>query len=339
MLEPREYHAGNPKEYYIVCGHEHVGGIKIVEVGGFVGISERGERPKRGTEPGVEHVVVLTNFAAAVRARRNILFANRHFAATVAVKRGYAVSPPKLTANAPIADILHPVQIYLFEAFGQKLYALIVYHFYGGPGERFHLHVPLPRNHGLYHGVASAAMPHVVVVIFDFYEQSLFLEVGNHSFASLEPVEPRIRARVFRHCAVVIHNAYRFESVALPHLEIVGVVRRRYLHRARAEIALHVFVGDYGYLSADERQHEIFAYRGRIPLVFGIYRNGSVAEHGFGARCGNGNISVLAVDFVFYVPKVRGGLLVFHLHVRYSGFTARAPIGNTVAAVNKPFII
>jgi hypothetical protein len=62
-------------------------------------------------------------------------------------------------------------------------------------------------------------------------------------------------------------------------LEVVGVVARRDLERAGAELALHVVVGDDRQAPADERQDLVLADEVRVALVVGVHGDSGVGEH------------------------------------------------------------
>ncbi len=82
---------------------------------------------------------------------------------------------------------------------------------------------------------------------------------------------------------VLVHHVDLRQVVAFAGLEIVGIVRRRHLHRAGAELRLRQFVGDDGNLAVHQRQQNLLAVQMRVALVFCIYGNGGIAQHGLRA--------------------------------------------------------
>ena len=75
MLYTAEYHPRNPEKNYIVTRNQNVGRIEIFKIFGFIGITERRKRPQRRTEPGIENVVILTEFTtSALRAYGRLFF-------------------------------------------------------------------------------------------------------------------------------------------------------------------------------------------------------------------------------------------------------------------------
>ena len=85
--------------------------------------------------------------------------------------------------------------------------------------------------------------------------------------------------------------------VPLAEGEVVGIVRGRDLDRAGAELAAHPVVENDGNLAIHQRQAQLFAVQMQVALVLGMNGDGDVAEHGLGARGGDGHklAGVLAV--------------------------------------------
>ena len=111
-LDAQHDHAGDPEEENIEAGVEQRGGVERLEILGLAGPAHRREGPESRAEPGVEDIGVLCDVTSgALRARIGIFSGHRHFAAVPAVPGRNAVAPPKLTRDAPIADVVHPLKI------------------------------------------------------------------------------------------------------------------------------------------------------------------------------------------------------------------------------------
>ena len=70
--------------------------------------------------------------------------------------------------------------------------------------------------------------------------------------------------------------------MALPDLEVVGVVGRGDLDQAGAELAVDVGVGDDRDEAVGQRQLDALSDEGLIALVVGIGRDGGIAEQRLG---------------------------------------------------------
>ena len=105
-------------------GHQRAGGIEIFQILRLIRPAQRGERPQRGGEPGIQHVLILRANAC----RRTL----EHFIAALSrshgqsrrsprsTRHGYAMAPPQLAADAPVADVVHPVEVGLGKALGYE---------------------------------------------------------------------------------------------------------------------------------------------------------------------------------------------------------------------------
>ena len=143
-------HAANPEGNNIIDRHEQVRGIEVLQILGVVRPAERGERPQGRREPSVQHVLILLNVRrTALAAASRVFAADGHRAAVVAVPHRNAVAPPQLTADAPVADIFHPVHILLREALRHELRFAALDAGNRRFRQRLHLHEPLPGDHRL----------------------------------------------------------------------------------------------------------------------------------------------------------------------------------------------
>jgi len=102
---------------------------------------------------------------------------------------------------------------------------------------------------------------------------------------------PAVRAGNL-HCrqsqpALLIEHADLRQVVTPADLEIVEVMRRRDLHRARAFFRIGIIVGDDGNAAADQRKNDMLANQMSDPFVFRMHCDRAVAEHGLRSRRGD----------------------------------------------------
>ncbi len=157
----------------------------------------------------------------------------------------YLVSPPQLARDAPIADILHPVKIGLGPVFREEPDISGPDRLDGRLGQGFHLDKPLQRQIGLYHSIAPVAMADRVLILFLLFQQALIGQASHNLLAAFQPVQSLVFPGVLVHLAVRSQDIDEFQVMLLAHHKVIGVVGRRYLDRARAEILFHYLIGDY----------------------------------------------------------------------------------------------
>ena len=149
-------------------------------------------------------------------------------------------------------------------------------------GQRGDLDEPLQRQPGLHDGAAAAAVPDGVQVRPDLGDHAALLaERGDDGRARLEPVQALERSGRSDHAALVQHGEGR-QVVAAADLEVVRVVGRGDLHRAGAELRVHVRVGHDRDAPAGQRQFHLAADHVRVARVSGVDGDRRVAEHRLG---------------------------------------------------------
>ncbi len=274
-----------------------------------------------------------------MRADRYVGFGANFFTAVAAVPHGYAVPPPQLTRNAPVLDVFHPIIIGFCKALGHEGNLLVHNRVDCGTGKSLHFYKPLLGNKRLYRGVATVTVSYTVRVRLNFYKMPACFKLFHKLFSAFVAVKPLEFARKRVHCSVIVHNPHNGQIMAQTDLEIVGVVRGRDFYNARTEFHIGVRVADNGYRLVYYGQNYVFAYKVLIALVLGVYCNRGVAEHGFGAGCGNHKRLVGIFHKIFNMPEEARLLRIVNLDVGKRSFTVGAPVYNSAAAVDKLFVV
>ena len=147
-----------------------------------------------------------------------------------------------------------------------------------------------------------------------------------------------------RHAAFLVEDADPRQVVTLADLEIVEVVRRRDLHRARAFLRIGIVVGDDRNPAADQRQDHMLADQMPVTVVVGMHGNAGVAEHGFGARGGDHDeargivgAECLALDRIAQIPERALDLDLLHFEIADRGEQFRVPVDQPLVLVDQPF--
>ncbi len=263
------------------------------------------------------------------------------------------MTPPELARDAPRLDVLEPLEIGLLPGLRHEPRFARTHGGQRALGEGLHVHVPLIREIGLDHRAGAVAVRNRVRMRLDRDEKAALVEQRDDALARLEAIEAvegehrirRIAAAVepFEEGVVSRNLDLRFgtehvdERQAVPpaDLEIVEVVRRRDLHRARALFRIGVFVRDDRDFSADERQHGVLADEVAEALVVGVHRHGDVAEHRFGARRRDGDEAPrLALDRVADVPERALHLDLLHFEIGDRGLEGRVPVDEALVLVD-----
>ena len=207
-------HARDPEEENVEAGNQEAGRIKGVEVSARFGRDLRpakdGDRQQARREPGVENIGLLRNLLrAAVGAGGGIDAGDGDLVALRAVPCGNAMAPPELARDAPVVNVLHPLEVGLLVHLRREADVLLADGCLGLVGQRLNLDEPLRREARLDRRLAAVAVAHVVDVVLDAGEQALFFQVGNDFLAGGVAVEARICAAFGVDVARVVHNVDR----------------------------------------------------------------------------------------------------------------------------------
>ena len=340
LLEAGEDHARDPEEDDVVARDHDARGIPELQVlRVFIRPAERGKRPERGAEPGVEHVGVAVDvLAVAGLALAGVGARDGDMATVVAVPRRDLVAPPELAGDAPVVHILHPVIIGLAEALGHELDAPVAHGLDGGLGQRLHLDEPLRARHRLDRRAAAVARADIMIIRLGLDEVALLLEIGQDGLARLVAVEAVILAAV-DDAGILVEDEDLLEIMAQADLVVVRVVAGRHLDAAGAEIELDIIIGHDGQLAAHERQDGRLADEVLVALVRRVDRDAGVAEHGLRTGGGDGEIVVAVLERVADIPERAGHVLIFDLGVRQGRAAVRAPVDDAVALVDQALFV
>ena len=170
LLVSGEDHTDNPEEDDIITGYQDIGRIEILQILGLLRPAQGLKRPQCGGEPGIQRIGILCKVgAAALGTYLRHLLGYDYFTAVIAVICGNPVSPPQLTADTPVADVIRPVEVVLLHTFGDQLDLAVFHSFSCGFDQLIHLNEPLVLYHGLDGGLTTVMGTYVVYMILDLY--------------------------------------------------------------------------------------------------------------------------------------------------------------------------
>ncbi len=333
-VEAEHHHPGDPEEQDVVAGDQDGVRVELREALGLLRPAERGERPQAGGEPGVQDVGVLV---PALAGGRLLVRADADDLAVRAVPDRDAVAPPQLARDAPVVQVVDPVEVPLLHLLRVDLDLAVADRVAGGLGERADLDPPLHGQPRLDGGLAARAVAHRVGVralLGD--DPALGAQRGDDRRAGLQAVQAEERA-VHGDDGVLVHDGDVRQVVPLADLEVVRVVRGRHLDGAGAELRVDVGVGDDRDPTAGQRQLDLGADQVLVALVLRVDGDRGVTQHRLGARGGDDDgVLALAVADRDQLAVV---VLVLHLDVRDGGQAARAPVDDALGAVDQLVVV
>ena len=277
--------------------------------------------------------------AAALRADLDVLARDDRLLAVFAIPRGDAMPPPELARDAPIADVFEPVHIDLREALGHEPDPSILHRLNRGRSQALHLHEPLLGDERLDRRMTARAVADGMLVLLRGDKHARLFEVFDEHLAALVAIESRVLAETFRHRAVIFYDAHLRQIVAQTHLEVVRVVRRRDLDRARAERGIDVFIGKDGHGTVDDGQDDVLADEILVACIIGMHGDTRIAEHRLGARRRDLDIARAVLECVAQMPEMARLRLVLDLDVRKRRVARRAPVRDARPLIDQPLLV
>ena len=259
--------------------------------------------------------------------------------AVVAVERGNSVTPPKLTGDAPVLRIFHPVEVVFVESFGNEFYSAVANALYGGLCERLHLNEPLEGNHRLDCSSAAVARAYFMLEVFNLAEVSAGFEVFNDGFARFVSVHSGVLRVVVRDFRVGSKAYFHGEVLSSADFKVVRVVSGSDFNAACTLVKLSVLVAYYRNASSNERKSYVFADEVLISFVVRVYRNRSISEQCFRTCGSNLNESAAAYERITDVPEVAVLLAVVNLGVGDGCFAVRTPVDDSLAAIDESLFV
>ena len=335
-----EYHSDDPEEQDIVSGYHNGSRIEVIQFRRLLRPAQCGERPQCRTEPGVQNILILMEVvSAALRAGLRHVVCHHQFTALIAVVRRNPVSPPQLTGNAPVVNIVQPIQINFLKSCRNVLQLSGSCRLDGRFCQIFHLYEPLIRQHRLNGVVAAVTFTHRNDHIFRLNQITGLFQLLYPRLPALITVHAFVFAGQLVHGGIFIHAAQDFKIVTGTHLEVVRVVCRRNLHRTGSLLRIRILICNHRNLPVQNRQVYVLAHQVLISLIAWMNRNGNIAEHGFRTRCGHDNSFSAIHSRVAEIPILSVFVLVLYLCIRQGRLAARAPVNQAVSAINPAFVV
>ncbi len=219
--------------------------------------AERAERPEPRREPGVEHVLVLPDLVAAARrarVRRPLRAPTR--CRSRRSRRPGCGAPTRSGARCTSRGCSPSSRGRPCPALGHEARSSPLLHGLDRRlGQRLHLHEPLRARGAARPPCRSGSNGPRRAWCSSIFSSRPGSSSGLHDFLRQSKRSmPGVRPGVLVHRAVFVdHDVDMAQVVALAHLEVVRIVRRRHLHRARAELRIHEIVLDHRELAPQDR--------------------------------------------------------------------------------------
>ena len=254
--------------------------------------------------------------------------------------------PPELAADAPVPDVLQPVEVDAGEPLGHDLDVAVGNGRVGPPGDALrlvvaaHVYEPLEADQGLDHRAAPLAVSHRVAVVFHFLQAAQAFQLLHHQAPGLETLHSGVLAGRPGHRAVQADDVDEGQVVTLSDLEVHRVVARSHLQRAGAELHVDGVVPHHRYLPVHDGQDGLPAPYAVVARVVGVDGHCGVAQHGLRPGGGHGHPGGrVAGQRVADVIELAVDVLVIDFQVGQGGGAPGAPVDYALVPVDQPLAV
>ena len=275
---------------------------------------------------------------------RDILAADGHLAAVVAVPDGDTMPPPELARDTPVVDVLEPVQVDFVEASRHDLQQIILDGSDSGSGEWHHLDEPLFGNERLNHGVTALAVPQRHSVILLLEDQAEPRQVSHQVFAGFIAILASIGTRFGGHLRIKANDLDARQVVAQADFKVDRIMGRRDFHRACAKGSINGLVRYDGKLTSNDGEDRHAPYHILVTGVFRIDGHSGITQDGL--RASGSNVDVFGwlalgqrLQWVAHIGQGSWSIDVIDLQVRKGAHATRTPVDDAFTAVNESLFV
>ena len=342
LLQRREHHADDPEEDDVVACHEDIGRIEVPELRCIIRPAQCRERPEGGGEPGVKGVRILREMpAAALRAHiRCSAGSDNDFSAVIAVVCRNPVSPPQLSGNAPVLDILQPVRVCFFKMLRHEIQIVGLHDLERCLRHLVHLHKPLRLEHRLDRRVAAVMRSDRVCDRNNLDKQSLLLQILNHRLPGFVAVHSRVLSAETVHGRIIVQDIDLLQMMPLADLEVVRVMSRCNLDTACSELLVHIRIRDHRNHTVCQRELQHLSDQILVPVIVWIHRDRRISEKRL--RPGRRDFDkppFLSHNRILDMPEEAILVYMLDLRVRQGCLALRAPVDDAVSLVDPALLI
>ena len=225
------------------------------------------------------------------------------------------MSPPKLTGNAPVTNVLHPVEIVLVKSRWDKLCLTASYSLYRRLCKLLHLNEPLKRYPRFNRCSAAVAGADVVLVFLCLDKKSALFKILYDLLSCVVSVHSGISRVVVHYLCVLGEYIYDRQIVSCTDLKVIRVVRRGDLYNTRSEFHINIAVRNNRYLSVHQRQKHRLSDDVLVPLVLGVDSDSRITQQSLrSCRC-KLHISAAIGQRISQMPEMTCLILVFNLSI------------------------
>ena len=205
-------------------------------------------------------------------------FRNYEFTTLIAVISRDSVSPPDLTGNTPVFDVLKPVKVDFVKAlrYETKLASLQCV------DRRFckliHLYEPLLFDQWLNCCTTTIMCSYCMHVRNNLYKVSLLIQICYDCLSGLVTIHSCVFSTLLIDCRIIVHDVDLRKVVTLSYLEVVRVMCRCNLNSTCSEFFVYIIIRNDRNLTVYKRKDCHLSYDIFVSLIIRVNSNCCISK-------------------------------------------------------------
>mmetsp|Transcript_5375 Transcript_5375/g.14421 ORF Transcript_5375/g.14421 Transcript_5375/m.14421 type:complete len:204 (+) Transcript_5375:2375-2986(+) len=198
------------------------------------------------------------------------------------------MAPPKLSRNAPVPDVVHPVKPGFFKHIRNDFQLSIADSPGTGCTHFFATHIPLRHEHGFDHITAPRAHSEPHSVVF-FTAKLTYLFQLSFNFSPRYVTRHSCKhSSIFVHTSGCVHHIDFGQTMPSSACKIIRVVRWSDLDCSGTKFHIdELAIRNDWYLAIHERMRKMLADQTLIARIIGMHRDCNISKHSFETRRGD----------------------------------------------------
>mmetsp|Transcript_113724 Transcript_113724/g.317616 ORF Transcript_113724/g.317616 Transcript_113724/m.317616 type:complete len:208 (-) Transcript_113724:465-1088(-) len=192
------------------------------------------------------------------------------------------MSPPELSTNAPVSNIIEPLEPGLFVFGRNNLQFSIANRVRGSLGHAVAVDVPLRSDHGFQNiSRAGTDTQSHFIGLFSFQKTLLFQSLfhGNTSIVSHHPF--KLLSSMMVDTSIFIQDGDKFQIVSFAAFVIIRIMGGGNLDGTGTKRHVDQFgIGNNGNFASTKGMNDEFAVQMSVPRIFRMHCDGRVSQHG-----------------------------------------------------------
>ena len=150
------------------------------------------------------------------------------------------MTPPELTADTPVLDVLQPVAIGVLVLLRIELDVIVHHRREGDVGKVLHLEEPLCRELWLDRHIGTLRETHLIIIVLNLLHQTGVLKVDGNLLAHIHAVHAYIETCCLADGTVVVEDIDGFQTVLQTEGVVVDIVSWSHLQATSTELDIYV---------------------------------------------------------------------------------------------------